>query len=81
MSKETCCKNCIHSQWHLTPTGRIRDASGKCVAPLPPFPPLPVSVTKAYGFCGEWKVNCVWPQYGSDCPLFSVNTGKPNPIQ
>ncbi len=71
-----CCRTCLFSRWWLTPTGKIKNVrtqAGRCTAPLPDFKALLPS-------CIDPPVvgrRGVWPQEGSDCPLYEANEGKP----
>lgn len=76
--KGKCCSTCKHSRWWLTPSGRIkRKAMGQCKVVVPVMQPLPVCITKAYGYNPELHRTRVSQDDGADCPLYELNEGKP----
>lgn len=76
------CQTCIFSRWNLTPTGKIqKNECGQCESPLPDFPVLSDSVTKAYGYSSVWKKGNIWPDDGRNCPMWKENEGNLIPIQ
>lgn len=66
------CAVCVHSRWCLTPTGRIKKhESGRCMAVFVE-PVLPACIVRPH-----YQRSGIWPDDGSDCPLFQLNSGKP----
>lgn len=76
MAKERCCKTCVHSQWNLSPTGRIKkDVLGWCqyVIELPIMPSCvqhPLSIHK-------YRIS---PNDNATCPVWTENTSSLNGV-
>lgn len=74
------CKNCKHSRWHLTPTGRIsRNVAGRCSVENPKA----AVVDNVPSCCMLNRMahrQVIWPDGGTDCPLFESNDGVNLPI-
>lgn len=70
--KPQCCKNCKFSRWWLTAKGRIhRHTAGKCVVPIV-IPALPSVIKQP-----EYYRSPAWEEWGTKCPLYEENPGKP----
>jgi hypothetical protein len=61
-----CCRNCLHAQFELTPTGRPkRKLAGRCRFPLPEVPAnLPACVEPVV-----FRKTAIWPDH-EDCPVW-----------
>ncbi len=65
---DQCCKTCVHSRWQLTPTCRIKkDMHGTCVAEFIE-PVLPACIVRPV-----YSRTAIWPDKGSNCPLWEEN--------
>ena len=62
------CSTCIHAEWKTTPSGRTNfRVHGKCVYPIPDFPPLPWCVQNPPKI-HRWSI---WKEDGENCPVWS----------
>ncbi len=67
-SKQPCCGTCKFAEFHLQKNGRInRLYPGMCLF-NPVMPPLPVSITKAYGY-REFSKSYITHDT-TDCPTY-----------
>jgi len=68
------CASCAFSRWQLTPTGRIKNKAGRCVAVFSE-PALPACIVRPH-----YQRSAVWMCDGVNCPLYEAATEKPKPV-
>ena len=75
---ERSCKDCRWASWERTDSGKIsRVVAGQCVVPIT-MPPLPLSITKAYGFSPEFPRCGIWSDCVLDCPTWAPKEESDN---
>lgn len=69
---EHSCGNCKFSEFQRTSKGRVkRLTSGRCLYVVPPGPPLPISITRAYDYRAEHRRRWVGAEE-KGCPVFEA---------
>lgn len=69
-----CCGSCHFASFERSKSGRVlRGQAGDCTY-TPQLPPLPDSITKAYGFNPELSKQGIWPDDGTHCPVYETLT-------
>ena len=63
------CKTCKFAEMQRTPSGRVSQRAGQCTYQVV-MPPLPDSITRAWGFKTEFSKKYIWPNDGEKCPVY-----------
>ena len=77
MPKSRTCRTCRFLNVAPDKAGRIRpqrDGAYQCIAPQPEMPPMPLSITNAYGFNWPPSRTYMLPDQDTECPVWEERT-------